>query len=196
MIKKIAFLACLFTISSNAFSATLSDFHFGYRGGWNIITETGYLRMGMNEDGSFLASELFSIEDLTEDDSGSVFSITGEAFDHFKSYLTNGNDDYIGFRLCRQAVGGSCSGFSSRESTRLGGDPDFLGSEITELNVRVNSISFETPAHDPNGDGVFTSYDYDMNFIISGSKVPVPAAVWLFGSALAGLGWMRRKKTV
>jgi hypothetical protein len=26
------------------------------------------------------------------------------------------------------------------------------------------------------------------------SQVPVPAAVWLFGSALAGLGWMRRKK--
>jgi hypothetical protein len=25
--------------------------------------------------------------------------------------------------------------------------------------------------------------------------VPVPAAVWLFGSALAGLGWMRRRKT-
>lgn len=26
--------------------------------------------------------------------------------------------------------------------------------------------------------------------------VPVPAAVWLFGSALAGLGWMRRKQPV
>jgi hypothetical protein len=26
-----------------------------------------------------------------------------------------------------------------------------------------------------------------------GVAVPVPAAVWLFGSALAGLGWMRRK---
>ncbi len=26
--------------------------------------------------------------------------------------------------------------------------------------------------------------------------VPIPAAVWLFGSALAGLGWMRRRKTV
>ncbi|MCP3907923.1 MAG: VPLPA-CTERM sorting domain-containing protein [Gammaproteobacteria bacterium] len=28
-----------------------------------------------------------------------------------------------------------------------------------------------------------------------GSAVPVPAAVWLFGSALAGLGWLRRKQT-
>jgi hypothetical protein len=30
---------------------------------------------------------------------------------------------------------------------------------------------------------------------IAVSAVPVPAAVWLFGSALAGLGWMRRKQT-
>ncbi len=28
------------------------------------------------------------------------------------------------------------------------------------------------------------------------TAVPVPAAVWLFGSAIAGLGWMRRKRTV
>jgi hypothetical protein len=28
------------------------------------------------------------------------------------------------------------------------------------------------------------------------SVVPVPPAIWLFGSALAGLGWMRRKKSV
>lgn len=28
------------------------------------------------------------------------------------------------------------------------------------------------------------------------SAVPLPAAVWLFGSALAGLGWMRKKRTI
>jgi hypothetical protein len=28
---------------------------------------------------------------------------------------------------------------------------------------------------------------------LEGSVVPIPAAVWLFGSALAGLGWLRRK---
>lgn len=31
---------------------------------------------------------------------------------------------------------------------------------------------------------------------ITVSEVPIPAALWLFGSALAGLGWMRRKQTV
>ena len=29
---------------------------------------------------------------------------------------------------------------------------------------------------------------------ITGSVVPIPAAAWLFGSALAGLGWIRRKR--
>jgi len=33
-------------------------------------------------------------------------------------------------------------------------------------------------------------------YITASSVVPVPAAAWLFGSALAGLGWLRRKQTV
>jgi hypothetical protein len=36
-----------------------------------------------------------------------------------------------------------------------------------------------------------TSGAYD-NFVVT--SVPVPAAVWLFGSALAGLGWLRRNR--
>ena len=30
---------------------------------------------------------------------------------------------------------------------------------------------------------------------LEGTVVPIPAAAWLFGSALAGLGWMRPKQT-
>jgi hypothetical protein len=38
----------------------------------------------------------------------------------------------------------------------------------------------------------------DQAAIVAGTvtAVPVPAAIWLFGSALAGLGWMRRKQIV
>jgi hypothetical protein len=31
--------------------------------------------------------------------------------------------------------------------------------------------------------------------VMDGNVVPIPAAVWLFGSALAGLGWIRRRQT-
>lgn len=40
------------------------------------------------------------------------------------------------------------------------------------------------------GEDYFDLYYLDM------TVVPVPAAVWLFGSALAGLGWMRRRRVV
>ncbi|MCP3908411.1 MAG: VPLPA-CTERM sorting domain-containing protein [Oceanicoccus sp.] len=38
------------------------------------------------------------------------------------------------------------------------------------------------------------TYALDVDNIVVASAVPVPAAVWLFGSALAGLGRMRRKQ--
>jgi hypothetical protein len=42
---------------------------------------------------------------------------------------------------------------------------------------------------------LFSPSDYIQISSFS-TAVPIPAAVWLFGSALAGLGWMRRRKTV
>jgi hypothetical protein len=44
--------------------------------------------------------------------------------------------------------------------------------------------------------GTQMTYNLDVDNIVVAAAVPVPAAVWLFGSALAGLGWMRRKQTV
>ncbi len=37
---------------------------------------------------------------------------------------------------------------------------------------------------------------YFGTYIVRSSIVPVPAALWLFASALSGLAWSRRKKTV
>jgi hypothetical protein len=48
-----------------------------------------------------------------------------------------------------------------------------------------------------NGDNQNTR-NGELSYQVRGSVVsvvPIPAAVWLFGSALAGLGWMRRRKT-
>jgi hypothetical protein len=41
--------------------------------------------------------------------------------------------------------------------------------------------------------GDFKSSQFGSWAVRDGDIVPVPAAVWLFGSALMGLGWMRRR---
>jgi len=45
--------------------------------------------------------------------------------------------------------------------------------------------------HQANTFGAWAVMDGDIGTTV----VPLPAAVWLFGSAVAGLGWMRRKRT-
>ena len=52
----------------------------------------------------------------------------------------------------------------------------------------------------PAMEGTEIAYSYlgsDQRSIVSGSisSVPIPDAAWLFGTALAGLGWLRRKQT-
>jgi hypothetical protein len=88
-------------------------------------------------------------------------------------------------------------GFNPGESFSLNGmdpdgDPGPLGVTIGEM-IGVQAIfSFR------NGDSaayVFVDDPQD-GAGLKLAAVPIPAAVWLFGSALAGLGWLRRKQTV
>jgi hypothetical protein len=77
------------------------------------------------------------------------------------------------------------------------------GSTIIDLNTLVDLtgtgfVSLDE-ALDINASGQIVGY----GTLADGSKaaflvtaVPVPAAVWLFGSALVGLGWIRRKTSV
>jgi len=79
--------------------------------------------------------------------------------------------------------------FLSRDSTNLPIEwfrysidllitPDMVGDNLT--------FGFGATSTNYNGSGVF----YDN---LSFAQVPIPAAVWLFGSALGLLGWARRK---
>jgi hypothetical protein len=74
-----------------------------------------------------------------------------------------------------------------------------------ETGTSLDDDSIPTPAELGTMDPVLFSYikrspdevgriEADL-VSASFSVVPIPAAVWLFGSALAGLGWMRRKQT-
>jgi hypothetical protein len=65
------------------------------------------------------------------------------------------------------------------------GTPIFLG--WTNL-IRVKFSSEPYP-----DTGSISAFAMDSIVV---SVIPIPATVWLFGSALAGLGWMRRRKTI
>lgn len=61
--------------------------------------------------------------------------------------------------------------------------------------LNLNLIGVTDAATPPFGDlSQISSGSFD--FALEIIPVPVPAAAWLFGSALAGLGWLRRKQTV
>ena len=69
----------------------------------------------------------------------------------------------------------------------MGVSDDFTG--IASTTLELNWLNVDE----------FSMYDYSNidamafdNIVVT--AVPIPATVWLFGSALAGLGWMRRKK--
>jgi hypothetical protein len=68
--------------------------------------------------------------------------------------------------------------------TNLSFDDNWNSVHRVVLNSQRNSSQWGTFYHYPKID----------NF--AATAVPIPAAAWLFGSALAGLGWMRRKQSV
>ena len=67
------------------------------------------------------------------------------------------------------------------------------GDGLSELDLRIiaNNVRIDL-AHSDWELGDIVSFDF-VTEDIPIPPVPVPAAVWLFGSALGVLGWMRRK---
>jgi hypothetical protein len=72
-------------------------------------------------------------------------------------------------------------------------NPYLLGaSDILLFNFSMDELN--NGAEEFFLDGTFSGAD--VQDAVDNSIVPVPAAVWLFGSALGLLGWMRRKQSV
>jgi hypothetical protein len=80
-----------------------------------------------------------------------------------------------------------CGSTISQSFTLYKDDPYLFKSfELDSRFADVLSVSWSV-----DGD-TDTKVQFD-NIVVT--AVPVPAAIWLFGSALAGMGWMRRRKT-
>jgi hypothetical protein len=69
-------------------------------------------------------------------------------------------------------------------ATTTGGSSTAVIFDGSRVDLTAVDISFVP------GDG----FEVSLIDNVTVSAVPVPAAVWLFGSGLAGLGWLRRKQ--
>lgn len=95
-----------------------------------------------------------------------------------------------------EVVGGANDGFllqvpQSTPTGLLAFGAEFMG--ISGFQVYFDGQKGMVPATGSPADGFFLSVD---DLVVTPSAVPVPAAVWMFGSGLLGLMGMRRKKLV
>jgi hypothetical protein len=74
----------------------------------------------------------------------------------------------------------------------------YASSTVKDVGETYTCIDYQGGFAGMGGECTNNDLDAGSNRNVPGtwaqsSVVPIPAAVWLFGSALAGLGWMRRK---
>ena len=138
------------------------------------------------------------------------FSFTGDRIDEFiflgspgMHYTTNpsnvlsssGNTATIGFSGWSWAFSNAAASFNLGSGS-WGSNPD----GIAEISCGVDCGNGDTysllytatvPEDDPNG---YAGFTYELYLTGNVSAVPVPAAVWLFGSGLIGLIGLARRK--
>lgn len=137
---------------------------------------------------------------LSANSVGQTYTVSsGAQFDQAVQLLTNGINDNVSYEVDGSPGGGGIGIGSSEAGFFFGDDTgahgvDFAGYQINSISLTVNSLNLSTPGSNPNGDGVWT--DAKLNATLKINTVPVPAAMWLFGSGLLGLtGVARRNKT-
>lgn len=145
-----------------------------------------YLDMFYNEPGSFVgARELLGDADLT-----SALNPTNNTPLIFRAGFTEATSD----------AGLSVFGFSTDGTISFEEDMQAFSGSATWL---LSSVQYaEMLAGNSTGNIYFAADDVSdiPNAALIGewqtvSAVPLPAAIWLFGSVLAGMGAVRRKKT-
>jgi hypothetical protein len=130
-----------------------------------------------NLDGNLMTFSFTALLDITDEFlNGSVFA------------------DYFGI-IDLDAVSGNITGSNCVFASGPDDLCDFiiLGGPSDLFVVGVSAISgpsIVVTSHEDQGNGLVT----DTIFTFTTSEVPVPAAAWLFGSALIGLAGIKRKK--
>lgn len=181
MLKKLMAFACLaLSIGANAESINLvtnGGFETGNLTGWSCTTVNlcattsgahsgNYAMYGFNNDGFATLSQTIS-------------TVAGKNYDF--SFYSNTSHTSAKGNILRYQIGSDPIVGVRRTSVYSPTEANYVA---TGTSTNINFF-FETEP----GAGVWRIDD--VSFV---SAVPIPAAAWLFGSAILGLGWVKRRK--
>jgi hypothetical protein len=65
-------------------------------------------------------------------------------------------------------ITGPASNVTDFNIGRAGGEPDFVGYEITALRWSVDLANFDTPGQDINGNGIWTDFNVRIKIDVEG----------------------------
>jgi hypothetical protein len=198
LLKALVIFTLGLTISTNALANTAWDWSFAGESGQFITDGDGLLEAGQPAAGTYLLQDFI----VTSSSAGAALGSSGDTLSSFLgdyavvhpyapppySFLWDGSQ--VTAWLNSRADSGDFWFISDTADTRysyvFGADAEGLFDTSQATYVIVDS-----PGQAPS------EYLAQGSIVVSASSVvPIPAAVWLFGSALTGLGWLGRRKIV
>jgi len=142
--------------------------------GYSITGDPFYIGSGLGNGGSYGMGVLADVELTLTNESASLFSLVSiDAISFSPSQPLTVTGYY--------AVGGEIT--TTLSITGGSVFTDMLTYNFSNAWQGLSAVTF------------LTNDNMNMDNLVV-AAVPIPAAVWLFGSALAGLGWLRRKQTI
>jgi len=185
--------------------ATTIDFEEFPTTGFPVFTSQieskGFVFEGWSEtEGVFIANESIPIELLGSNSIGAnpysfdglvstaLFFSSNELFS-FNSFVAYSNENLVVTGTYDGPFEGCCE-LGAYTSGLTGID---LGQGLTQYFLTEEWINLTgvTIYRDSNEGNPM----YIDNLTVNSAFIPIPAAFWLFGSALAGLGWIKRKQS-
>lgn len=186
--KKILFIPVVFivvsliSINANA-SFLLGTYDFAWAGGTDgggpVSIDVKLYEPGGDNFRLFLVG-------VHDGSDGAIFSLdSGSIFDRATSLVTNGRDEKRNISFGSQTVDGYFDWQFIGNFFSL----DFRGASIDRFDLIINS-----PAYDDNSSILRGTATIAVSGTVA--EVPIPAAVWLFGSGLLGLIGVARRNLV
>src|SRR6267142_3555401 len=180
---------------SRAQLGTIATAHFSLTNGFRATTEHslqlafGYVGFVPTNMASIFTQFTFHTNDV-----GSVFSINQSSdpgFIGFLSRATNGIAENVSYSFTIGSVTGLHAIYSggSSETSFFTSFPygrngfDLIGFQVQRIDLTLNSLVFNSPGSNPNGDGNWTDFNINGTLSFIGI-VPEPSAAAILGTGL------------